>query len=292
MITLKPIHRLSRSDWHLSPKTAILTAALVAFVLYLTTCEFGVNGSQHPYTTDVGELQNALARWGTIHYTGYPLYTALGSTFVTLLRVVGIAPAMGTSMYGAAWGAIGIGLLTSLIMVFEVEPLIAALSAVLFALTTSIWVFASVGEVHPMTMALSFAILIVALKYKRTGQKKYLYWLALLVWTGVGASARFCVYGAGPADPGDRSIDNPVARDPPQAARADWPGASGAAHLSLPAISGCGRSRLGLSARRERGMAFGRCSSTRRQPGSSSCPGHWLNGGSGYRVWSASCTTT
>ena len=197
MITLKPIHRLSRSDWHLSPKTAILTAALVAFVLYLTTCEFGVNGSQHPYTTDVGELQNALARWGTIHYTGYPLYTALGSTFVTLLRVVGIAPAMGTSMYGAAWGAIGIGLLTSLIMAFEVEPLVAALSAVLFALTTSIWVFASVGEVHPMTMALSFAILIVALRYKRTGQKKYLYWLALLSGQGLAHQRAFVFMGLG-----------------------------------------------------------------------------------------------
>src|SRR3972149_711285 len=147
-ITLKSLHRISRSAWSFSPKTAVIASALVAFILFLTTCELGINGSQHPYTTDVGEIQNALPRWGTIHYTGYPLYTALGSTFVTLLRSIGIPPAMGSSMYAAAWGAISIGLLTSLILAFGVQSLVAALSAVLFALTTSMWVFASVAEGH------------------------------------------------------------------------------------------------------------------------------------------------
>ena len=93
-LTLKSVHGISRSDWGFSPRTAVIVSALVAFILFLTTCELGINGSQHPYTTDVGEIQNALPRWGTIHYTGYPLYTALGSAFVTLLHAIGIPPAM------------------------------------------------------------------------------------------------------------------------------------------------------------------------------------------------------
>jgi len=196
-ITLKPVHRISRSDWSFSPKTAVITSALMAFILFLTTCQLSINGSQHPYTTDVGEIQNALPRWGTIHYTGYPLYTALGSAFVTLLRTIGIPPAMGGSLYAAAWGAISIGLLTNLILAFEVQPLIAATSAVLFALTTSMWVFASVAEVHTMTMALTFATLFVALRYKRTGQKKYLYWLAFLAGQGLAHQRAFVFMGLG-----------------------------------------------------------------------------------------------
>jgi hypothetical protein len=196
-LTLKSVHRISPANWRFSSRTAIIASALVAYIIFLTTCELGINGSQHPYTTDVGEIQNALARWGTIHYTGYPLYTALGSVFVTLLRAIGIPPAMAGSMYAAMWGAIGIGLLTSLILAFKIQPLIAAVSAVLFALTTSMWVFASVTEVHTMTMALSFALLLVALRYKRTGQRKYLYGLALLSGLGLAHQRAFVFLGLG-----------------------------------------------------------------------------------------------
>lgn len=196
-LTLKSVHGISQSDWRFSPRAAVIASTVVAFIIFLTTCQLGINGSQHPYTTDVGEIQNALPRWGTIHYTGYPLYTALGSIFVTLLHAIGISPAMAGSMYTAIWGAIAIGLLTSLILAFEIQPLIAAVSAVLFALTTSMWVFASVAEVHTMTMALSFATLLVALRYKRTGQKKYLYWLAFLAGQGLAHQRAFVFMGLG-----------------------------------------------------------------------------------------------
>lgn len=196
-ITLKSVHGISRADWSFSPKTAVIASALVAFIIFLTTCELGINGSSHPYATDVGEIQNALARWGTIHYTGYPLYTALGSAFVTLLHAIGFPPAMAGSIYGATWGAISIGLLTSSLLAFGVQPLIAAISAVLFALTTSLWVFASVAETHAMTMALTFAIILVALRYKRTGQRQYLYWLAFLAGQGLAHQRAFVFLGFG-----------------------------------------------------------------------------------------------
>jgi hypothetical protein len=52
------------NSWH----TALL-AGLVTAVLFAITLQTHINGGSHPYVTDVGEIQNALPRWGTIHYT-------------------------------------------------------------------------------------------------------------------------------------------------------------------------------------------------------------------------------
>ncbi|HET7091760.1 MAG TPA: DUF2723 domain-containing protein [Anaerolineae bacterium] len=188
---------LSRFELKLSPRMAVIGAAILALGLFLTTLQLDVNGSSHPYATDVGEIQNALPRWGTIHFTGYPLYTAIGSAFVTALRVVGLPPAAGASLYSATWGAISIGLLTSLILAFGVQPVIAASSAVLFGLTTSMWTFASVAEVHTMTMALTFATVLVALRYGREGRTADLYLLAFLVSQGVAHQRAFVFMGLG-----------------------------------------------------------------------------------------------
>ena len=77
----------------------ILLAVALAALLYLSTVQTIINGGGHPYMTDVGEHQNALPRWGTIHHSGYPQWTALGSLFVSALRVVGVEPAAGVSLY-------------------------------------------------------------------------------------------------------------------------------------------------------------------------------------------------
>ena len=172
-------------------------AAILAFVIFLTALQLDVNGSSQPYTTDVGEIQNALPRWGTIHFTGYPLFTAIGSAFVTGLRSVGIPPATGGSLYSAAWGAVSIGVLTSLILALGVRPLTAAISSVLFGVTTSMWVFASVAEVHTMTMALTFATVLAALRFGRDGQKGDMYGLAFLVGQGLAHQRAFVFLGPG-----------------------------------------------------------------------------------------------
>lgn len=159
---------------------AIAGAGLLALVLYLTTLQVIPNGSQHAYGTDVGEIQNALPRWGTLHFPGYPLYSLSGSAFVTVLRLVGVPPAAGASLYSALWGAISVALLVALALAYEVPPGAAVVTALLYGLATSAWVDGSVAEVHTMTMGLMLASLLVTVDFSRTGRRSSLLWLALL----------------------------------------------------------------------------------------------------------------
>lgn len=166
-------------------------AALLAFICFVTTLQTEINGSAHPYTTDVGEIQNALPRWGTIHFTGYPLYTALGSLTVNALRLLGIPPAAGASLYSALWGALAIGLLAWLLLELKVAPALAVVASLLFALSTSLWVDASLAELHTMTMALTFAGLLAALRFYRQGRRRDFYWLAFIVGQGLAHQRAF-----------------------------------------------------------------------------------------------------
>ncbi|GAG51989.1 unnamed protein product, partial [marine sediment metagenome] len=97
-----------------SERTWVILAAVAVLIIVLTTLQWDVNGSQSPYATDVGEIQNALPRWGTLHFTGYPLYTFVGSMWVSFLRLLGVAPAAGASLFSAMWGAAAAALLVLL----------------------------------------------------------------------------------------------------------------------------------------------------------------------------------
>jgi hypothetical protein len=149
-------------------------------MFYLTTVQSIPNGSPHPYTTDVGEIQNALPRWGTLHFPGYPLYSLTGSIFTTVLRLLGIQPALGTSLYSALWGAVSVSLLTALSLAFSVPTLAAVATSVLYGLATSVWMDASLAEVHTMTVGLLLASILLALQFGRTGKRSTLLWLALM----------------------------------------------------------------------------------------------------------------
>jgi hypothetical protein len=162
-----------------------VVAAVVALAVYVSTLQTDVNGSLHPYASDVGEIQNALPHWGLIHRSGYPLYTALGSAFVTVLRPLGIQPAASASFLSALWGALAIALLVALAQELDVPGLPAALGALAAAFSTSTWVFASLTEVHTLTLALSVGTLFFAARWGRTGSRRSLLLLALLISQGI-----------------------------------------------------------------------------------------------------------
>jgi len=42
--------------------------------------------------------------WGTMHHTGYPLWTMLGNMTVSALRAVGVRADVAPSLYGMLWG--------------------------------------------------------------------------------------------------------------------------------------------------------------------------------------------
>lgn len=163
-----------------------VAAAAAAFLVFLSTLQIRVNGSEHPYATDVGEIQNALPRWGIIHDSGYPFYMAMGFPFVAVLRLAGIQPAAGASLLSALWGGVTIGLLVALVQELGVPGPLAALGGLAVALSTSVWVDSSLAEVHTLTLAFSAATLLSALRFGRTGGRRDLVLLALIFAQGVG----------------------------------------------------------------------------------------------------------
>jgi hypothetical protein len=164
----------------------VTAAVVVSFGLFLSTLQIGANGSQHPYATDVGEIQNALPRWGILHDSGYPLYAAIGSLFVILLRVVGVAPAAGASLFSALCGAATVGFAVAMAQEMGIDGPIAALGVLAVAVSTSVWVDSSLAEVHTLTLALTAATLFFASCFGRTGSRRDLLLLTLFFTQGVG----------------------------------------------------------------------------------------------------------
>ncbi len=159
-------------------KTAVLVGVTLALLIFMSTLQLTINGSDNTYTIDVGEIQNALPRWGTLHFPGYPLYSLTGSIFVTFLQLFGIEPAIGASLLSALWAGAAIALLITLDMTYDVPGPVAIITALLFAVSTSFWVDASLAEVHTLTVALMLASLLFAVRFSRNGERSDLYWLA------------------------------------------------------------------------------------------------------------------
>ncbi len=160
-------------------------AAILALALFLSTLQTGINGSVDAYATDVGEIQNALPRWGLIHRSGYPLYTASGSLFVTVLRLIGIEPAASTSLFSALWGAVAVGLLVLLAQELGISGPAALLGALAVAVSTAVWVFSSLAEVHTLTLVFSLGALLFAARFGRMGALWDLLGLAFFFSQGV-----------------------------------------------------------------------------------------------------------
>ncbi len=173
-------HQLWQSRWGVP-----FVAGLLAGVLFLVTLQTHINGSEHPYATDVGELQNALPRWGTIHFSGYPLYSITGSAIVTLFRFIGIQPAMGSSLVSLLWGVLAVALLARLALDLGANRLAALAGALFLPLSTSMWVDSSLAEVHTMTLLSMVLALWLAVRYDRSGDRRTLIWLAAVLGQGV-----------------------------------------------------------------------------------------------------------
>lgn len=169
----------------LSHRTWLVIGVGVAVVLFISTLQTTINGSSSPYATDTGEIQNALPRWGTIHWTGYPQYTFIGSLTVTVLRPLGIAPAAGASLVSALWAALAAGLLIMLGRDLGVPAPTAVIGSWFLAVSTSFWMDASLAEVHTMTVALTIATIWFALRFGRTGQRSELLWLTFAFTQGL-----------------------------------------------------------------------------------------------------------
>ena len=76
------LNRMSRLPF--TPKNTLPFIIVLAVLvpIYLSTLQTIPNGSENYYMIDVGETQNVLNQWGTLHATGYPLYVMVGNALV------------------------------------------------------------------------------------------------------------------------------------------------------------------------------------------------------------------
>ncbi|MEK7808539.1 MAG: DUF2723 domain-containing protein, partial [Chloroflexota bacterium] len=170
--------------------------AVVSALAYSTTIMFSFNGGDSPYTDDTGEFQLALTLWGTSHPTGYPLYLFLGSPFVNLLRLFGVPPALGASLFSMMWTLIAV--IGVAMIVWRLTPrhedtktqnLFVVLSsffiALVFALTRSVWIHASIAEVYALNMVFEVATLWLTLDLMEKWDDKKGWLLAFVAGLGV-----------------------------------------------------------------------------------------------------------
>ncbi|NJL94220.1 MAG: DUF2723 domain-containing protein, partial [Anaerolineae bacterium] len=146
VVTTSGQQRVRRAAW------GALLAVIV--LIYLSSLQTIPNGSSDPYMIDVGETQIALNIWGTLHATGYPLYTILGNLFTPLPRLWGANPAAAVALFSALWTVLALSLFGALLRRWGVPLPLALAGVLLLALTRSIWVHSVVAEVYSLSLAL------------------------------------------------------------------------------------------------------------------------------------------
>ncbi|MBK8022050.1 MAG: DUF2723 domain-containing protein [Chloroflexi bacterium] len=161
-------------------------ALLLLLGVYLSTLQTIPNGSEHYYMIDVGETQIVLNVWGTLHATGYPLFTMTGSIAVTVLKAFGIPAATAPALVSLLWG---LGALTVMfVLARHVTPqrrwLTAACLIVVYGLTRTVWIHQVIAEIYSMTLFVMATLLFLALC--RPPIPGRLYWLALLGGIALG----------------------------------------------------------------------------------------------------------
>jgi hypothetical protein len=142
-----------------------LIAVAVLLLVYSGTLQRDVNGSGDHYMIDVGEVQVALNLWGTIHYTGYPLFTILGAALTHALRAIGFSPAAAASAVATGWSLLGLaGAYRLISRVTGGAYELAALTTLALGLVETFWIHSVVAEVYSFSVFLTSATLLVGIK--------------------------------------------------------------------------------------------------------------------------------
>ena len=171
---------------------AVLVLLLVGILYFVTRLDTIVSSTDENLI-DVGEIQIVLNNWGTLHHTGYPLYTILGAIFVKVLNVVGFSPADSPSLFSLIWALIALGLMY--LFVLEVTDFVpsAVIAAILMAVGFTFWINATIPEVYSIYVASIVAALLVARRLSRQWSDKGFVGLALILGLA-GSHHRLAVF--------------------------------------------------------------------------------------------------
>lgn len=129
-----------------------LLAVVLLTTLYFLTLQRDVNGSAHDYMIDVGEIQVALNLGGTIHYTGYPLFTMLSTGVTAVARSLGVVPAAAASLSALVWSLLALLVAYAIFWRLTQNSWISAAGVLLLGLVETIWIHSIVAEVYSFSL--------------------------------------------------------------------------------------------------------------------------------------------
>ena len=175
----------------------IVILVVAACAAYLPTAMPDISASPNSYFTDVGNVQNALSLWGTLHSSGYPVFSFVGAVFVTVLQGIGVAAAAAASLFSTVWAIGTLVVLYLFIATWLNDRAVAVAVTALFGLGWAYWLFASYAEVYSFTYFVVAVALYAALRADQTRQVRWLYVLA--VCGGLSVSHHRVIALAAPA---------------------------------------------------------------------------------------------
>ena len=159
----------------LQARLPILPGALVcaAFTaVYALTLQRQINGASHLQLMDVAEMQIVLASWGTLHPSGYPLYTILGNLFVAFWRWLGAPAAVASAGFSLVLGVATLALLYGLMWELTGRVLPAVTATVLLGVSRTFWLFSSVAQTYTMNAVLIVLLIWLSLRFSRQARER------------------------------------------------------------------------------------------------------------------------
>ncbi len=163
-----------------------LILVMAVSILYSLTLQTGINGSSDRYAEDVGEFQNVLTQWGTAHPTGYPLYSLTGAAITAVLIFLGMPPAAAASAFSMLLTILTLVGVYVLLVWIDVQPALAAGTAVLLGAVFPFWYHAVVAEVYALLIGLMVLAFLIAVRWRAERRPGRLYALAFVSGLAVG----------------------------------------------------------------------------------------------------------
>jgi hypothetical protein len=161
-----------------------LAVVLLSLFLYLLTLDNGLE----PWQLGGGDLithQYAQAELRFANAPGYPLYTVLGWAWFQLGRAVlwpFFNPTEILSLFSTIWGLGTLAVLYLLLVeLTERNWLVAGLTTFFYATTFFFWYYSVTSEEYAVAVLQTVLMVLLALRWERTREDKYLLWLALSV---------------------------------------------------------------------------------------------------------------
>jgi len=149
--------------------------------VYALTLQRQINGANHLQLMDVAEMQIVLASWGTLHPSGYPLYTILGNLFVAFWRWLGVPAAVASAGFSLVLGVVTLALLYCLMWELTGRALPAVTAIVLLGVSRTFWLFSSVAQTYTMNAVLIVLLIWLSLRYSRQAHERDLILIGLVI---------------------------------------------------------------------------------------------------------------